>query len=152
TVKARRRKAEVPTPLLPSVQEVHIQRDNTALVGSVYEYVSSFYNVALMASFVPFLVYFILSWGDHLRSRLLFTLEGEPRYTLARALDGVGEMVRAYVIGNFLLGILLSLVSAVIFASVHLPYWAVMAPLSGFLSLVPYVGLPLAMLPPLVAA
>jgi predicted PurR-regulated permease PerM len=35
---------------------------------------------------------------------------------------------------------------------VRLPYWLVVAPLSGFLSLVPYIGLPLALIPPLVAA
>ena len=61
-------------------------------------------------------------------------------------------MVRAYVIGNFLLGLLLSVASALLFASVKLPYWLVVAPMSGFLSLAPYIGLPLALIPPLVAA
>jgi predicted PurR-regulated permease PerM len=101
---------------------------------------------------VPFLVYFILSWRDHLRSRLLSMFEGESRYTLAKAMDGVADMVRAYVIGNFLLGLLLTVISAVLFASVHLPYWLIVAPMSGFLSLVPYIGLPLALIPPLIAA
>jgi hypothetical protein len=45
-------------------------------------------------------------------------------------------MVRAYVIGNFMLGLLLSVASALLFASV-LPYWLIIAPMSGFLSLVP---------------
>jgi predicted PurR-regulated permease PerM len=105
-----------------------------------------------VASFVPFLVYFILSWRDHLRGRLLVMLGGEARYTVAKALDGVADMVRAYVIGNFLLGLLLSVASALLFASVKLPYWIVAAPMSGFLSLAPYIGLPLALIPPLVAA
>ena len=69
-----------------------------------------------MASFVPFLVYFILSWRDHLRGRLLAMLEGDTRYTVSKALDGVAEMVRAYVIGNFLLGLLLSMASGLLFA------------------------------------
>ena len=122
------------------------------MVSYIYDYLRSFYSVLLMASFIPFLVYFILSWGDHLRARLLFTLEGEPRYTLAKALDGVGDMVRAYVVGNFLLGVLLSVASAILFASVRLPYWPVVGPMSGFLSLVPYIGMPLALIPPLIAA
>ena len=37
------------------------------MVSYVYGYLRSFYSVLLMASFIPFLVYFILSWGDHLR-------------------------------------------------------------------------------------
>ena len=67
-------------------------------------------------------------------------------------LGGVADMVRAYVIGNFMLGLLLSVASALLFASVKLPYWLVVAPMSGFLSLVPYIGLPLAMIPPMIAA
>ena len=146
-----KRKSTDPLPA-PPVQEVRVRQEPTAVVSYVYDYLHSFYSVLLMASFIPFLVYFILSWGDHLRSRLLFTLEGEPRYTVAKALDGVGDMVRAYVVGNFLLGILLSVASGILFASVKLPYWPVVGPLSGFLSLVPYIGMPLALIPPMVAA
>jgi len=146
------KKAADPQPSTPPVQEVRVRQEPTAVVSYVYDYLRSFYNVLLMASFIPFLVYFILSWGDHLRARLLFTLEGEPRYTLAKALDGVGDMVRAYVVGNFLLGVLLSVASSILFASVRLPYWPVVGPMSGFLSLVPYIGMPLALIPALVAA
>ena len=146
-----KRKAAEPLPA-PPVQEVRVRQEPTAVVSYIYDYLHSFYSVLLMASFIPFLVYFILSWGDHLRSRLLFTLEGEPRYTVAKALDGVGDMVRAYVVGNFLLGILLSVASGILFASVKLPYWPLVGPLSGFLSLVPYIGMPLALIPPMIAA
>jgi predicted PurR-regulated permease PerM len=136
----------------PAIQEVRVHPEPPPLFNYLYDYVRSFYSVLLMASFVPFLVYFILSWRDHLRGRLLVMVGGEARYTVAKALDGVADMVRAYVIGNFLLGLLLSLVSALLFASVKLPYWIVVAPLSGFLSLAPYIGLPLALIPPLMAA
>jgi predicted PurR-regulated permease PerM len=105
-----------------------------------------------MASFVPFLVYFQLSWGDHLRTRVLYLFDGADRHVAGRALASVAEMVRAYVVGNFLLGVLLSVASSLLFASVKLPYWLVAGPLSGFLSLIPYIGLPLALAPPLVAA
>jgi len=151
TARGKRKGAEPSLPA-PPVQEVRVRPEPTAVVSYVYDYLRSFYNVLLMASFIPFLVYFILSWGDHLRSRLLFTLEGEPRYTVAKALDGVGDMVRSYVVGNFLLGLLLSVASGILFASVKLPYWQVVGPLSGFLSLVPYIGMPLALIPPMVAA
>jgi predicted PurR-regulated permease PerM len=146
-----KRKPTDPVPA-PPVQEVRVRQEPTAVVSYIYEYLHSFYSVLLMASFIPFLVYFILSWGDHLRSRLLFTLEGEPRYTVAKALDGVGDMVRAYVVGNFLLGVLLGVASVILFASVGLPYWQIVGPMSGFLSLVPYIGMPLALIPPLFAA
>jgi predicted PurR-regulated permease PerM len=70
----------------------------------------------------------------------------------ARSMAGVAGMVRAFVVGSFLLGLLLSVLSAVGFWIVRLPYPLLVGPLSGCLSLFPYVGLPLAMIPPLFAA
>lgn len=148
--RAKKKKQDAPEPLF--VPEVRVRPEPTPLLTYIYDYFRSYYSVFLMASFVPFLVYFILSWRDHLRSRLLVMFEGDARYTIAKALDGVADMVRAYVVGNFLLGILLSTASGVLFAMVRLPYWIIVAPLSGFLSLVPYIGLPLALIPPLIAA
>jgi predicted PurR-regulated permease PerM len=148
--RAKKKKQDPPEP--PPIQEVRVRPDPTPLLAYLYSYLRDYYTVFLMASFVPFLVYFILSWRDHLRSRLLVMFEGDARYTITKAIDGLADMVRAYVIGNFLLGVLLSIASCVLFAAVKLPYWLVAAPLSGFLSLVPYIGLPLALIPPLVAA
>jgi len=149
-VRGRKKKVEPPTP--PAVQEVHIQQEPTPIFAYAYSYLADYYNVLLMASFVPFLVYFLLSWRDHILSRYLLLFEGENRQAAMSTWHGLGDMVRAYVIGNFLLGLLLSVASALLFASVKLPYWMIVAPLSGFLSLVPYIGLPLALIPPVVAA
>jgi predicted PurR-regulated permease PerM len=146
-------KKKKPDPVpVPSIQEVRVRPEPTPLFNYAYSYLTSFYSVLLMASFVPFLVYFQLSWGDHIRTRVLYLFDGADRHVAGRALASVAEMVRAYVIGNFLLGLVLSLASSILFASVKLPYWLVAGPLSGFLSLIPYIGLPLALMPPLIAA
>ena len=147
-----KKKTPVPAPAPPAIQEVRVRPEPTPLVSYLYVYLTSFYSVLLMASFVPFLVYFQLSWGDHLRTRVLYLFEGADRHIAGRALVSVAEMVRAYVVGNFLLGLLLSVASSLLFASVKLPYWLVAGPVSGFLSLIPYIGLPLALMPPLIAA
>lgn len=148
TAKAKKKASSEPPP----IPEVRIRTEPTPFVVYFYAYLRDFYDVLLMASFVPFLVYFILSWRDRLRSRLVALMEGEERRTLFKSLDSIADIVRAYVIGNFLLGLLLSVLSAILFASVRLPYWLLVAPISGFFSLVPYIGLPLAMAPPLLAA
>jgi predicted PurR-regulated permease PerM len=153
SVRGKRKPAAPAQPAQPPpIQEVRVRPEPTSMVSYISNYLSSFYNVLLMASFIPFLVYFLLSWRDHLRSRFLYLFEGDGRDAAEHAWARVGEMVRAYVIGNFMLGLLLSVASAILFASVKLPYWLVVAPLSGFLSLVPYIGLPLALVPPLIAA
>ena len=147
-----KKKAPDVVPAVPAIPEFRVHPEPVPLLSYLYDYLRSFYDSLLMASFVPFLVYFILAWRDQLRSRFLAMLEADSRYTVSRALDGMADMVRAYVIGNFLLGILLTVASGLMFASVGLPYWEVVAPLSGFLSLAPYIGLPLALIPPLFAA
>jgi predicted PurR-regulated permease PerM len=118
----------------------------------IASHLSSFYQLLLMASFVPFLVYFMLSWRDHINRSFLQLFQGEARVVASRSLQGIAEMVRAFVVGNFLLGLLLALVSSAMFWFMRLPYPLLVGPLSGLLSLVPYVGLPLATLPPLFAA
>ena len=105
-----------------------------------------------MTSFVPFLVYFMLSWRDHVRRSFLTLFEGADRVIAGKSWQGIADMARAYVFGNFLLGILLSIVSCIAFYMWRLPYWMLLGPISAFLSLVPYVGLPLAMVPPFLAA
>jgi len=134
------------------VQEVRIRPEPTPFYKILYDYVSSLYNVLLMASFVPFLVYFMLAWRDHLRTRFISLFRGELRLAAADGWRRIADVARAYVFGNFLLGILLGVASSIFFASIRLPYWLLVGPVSGFLSLVPYLGLPLAIIPPMVAA
>jgi predicted PurR-regulated permease PerM len=105
-----------------------------------------------MVSFVPFLVYFMLSWRDHLNRSFLQFFQGEGRMVAARSLEGIAGMVRAFVVGNFLLGILLAILSSAVFWVIRLPFPLLVGPLSGLLSLVPYIGLPLALVPPLFGA
>src|SRR2546423_12582202 len=105
-----------------------------------------------MASFVPFLVSFMLSWRDHISRSFLQFFHGEDRLIAARSVQGIAEMVRAFVVGNFMLGMLLAIISSALFWLLGVPYPMLVGPLSGLLSLVPYIGLPLAMIPPLFAA
>ncbi len=150
--RSKTKQPETPAPGPATVQEVHIRQERTSMVSYLYSYMSSYYNVLLMISFVPFLVYFMLSWRDHVRRSFLTLFDGADRVVAGRSWHAIADMARAYVFGNFLLGLLLATASSLCFWSWHLPYWAIVGTVSGFLSLVPYVGLPLAMGPPLLAA
>ncbi len=149
----RRRKAGLPIEPPPvAVQEVKIHSEPRPAIMVMYGYMSRYFHSILMLSFIPFLVYFMLSWSDHVRKSVLQLFRGEERYMVGKSLANVGELTRAYVLGNFILGLFLSGASALGFFLLGVPYWAIVGPLSGFLSLAPYVGLPLAILPPLMAA
>jgi len=148
-----RRSAEPPAPILPPpVQEVRILQERTSVVGYFYSHLNSVYEVLLMASFVPFLVYFMLSWRDHIHRAFLLLFDGSARLVAGNSLQGIAAMVRGFVVGNFALGLFLALLSSLLFWAFRIPYPLLIGPLSGFLSLIPYIGLPLAMVPPLFAA
>jgi predicted PurR-regulated permease PerM len=135
-----------------AIPEVRIHEENTPIGDYIYSRLSSFYQILLMGSFVPFLVYFMLSWRDHINRSFLQFFRGEDRLIAARSMQGIADMVRAFVVGNFLLGLLLAIISSAMFWMMHVPYPMLVGPLSGLMSLVPYIGLPLAMIPPLLAA
>ncbi len=148
----RRKSAEPPPMVAPQVQEVRISQEREPIVNTIYYYLRSFYDVLLMASFVPFLVYFMLSWRDHLRRGYLQLFDGPDRMIAGKSWEGIADMARAYVVGNFILGLLLSAASSLVFFLTKLPYPLLIGPVSAFLSLIPYVGLPLALIPPFFAA
>jgi len=143
-------------PLAPAVPgaipEVRIHDESTPIGDYLLANITSLYRILLMASFVPFLVYFMLSWRDHINRSFLQFFQGEDRLIAARSVQGIADMVRAFVVGNFVLGLLMAMISSVAFWMMHVPYPLLVGPLSGFMSLVPYIGLPLAMIPPLLAA
>jgi predicted PurR-regulated permease PerM len=151
------KKRGTPEPLMavtptPGVQEVRIRPERPPIADFIHSHLGSLYNTLLLASFVPFLVYFMLSWRDHIQPAFLQLFEGPGRVVAATSLDGIASMVRAFVVGNFLLGLLLAIASTAFFWAFPLPYPMLIGPLSGLLSLVPFVGVPLALAPPLLAA
>ncbi len=153
-VSARRRSAQRTQgpPAPPVIQEVRIHQDTNPILDYFYARLGSVYEFLLMASFVPFLVYFMLSWGDHMNRAFLQFFHGAHRAIAAKILQGVGDMVRAFVVGNFLLGVVVAVISCLLFWWISVPFPLLSGALSGFLSIIPYVGLPLALAPPVLAA
>ncbi|HLJ44884.1 MAG TPA: AI-2E family transporter [Bryobacteraceae bacterium] len=148
-----RRRTTTPAAVVaaPPIQEVRIHSDPKPLYSFVYGYVRSFYDIGLMASFVPFLIYFMLSWRDHLKRSFLRLFTGEEQRVAWKSWEGVAAVARVFVVGNFVLALVVGFFTSVFLFAIRLPYWPLIGPLSGFLSMVPYVGLPLAIIPALLA-
>lgn len=151
TPAAKTKKRRPDPPLPPPVQEVRIQQDRPTVLEWLYAYLADLYDAILAASFVPFLVYFMLSWRDHLNKTFLQLFQGDGRTEVGRSLRSVAELTRAYIAGNFVLGVILSVATTLLFLFLRLPYAFLVGPISGFVSLLPYLGLPLAIIPPVIA-
>lgn len=109
----------------------------------------SIYQALIAASFIPFMVYFMLSWHRHVRSATVMLFRMEHRHTAYVTLGLIGKMMRTFLVGNLVVGVLLAVASIGVFAMLHLPFFYFVGPISGFFSLVPYLGVVLALLPPL---
>ena len=152
--RSRRNIPQVPVmPVPPNIiPEVRIHEDRNPIADYIYASLGTLYQFILMASFVPLLVYFMLSWRDHIYKSFLRFFDGPGRMTAARSVQGIAGMARAFVVGNFMIGVMLAAISCALFATIRLPYPFLTGVLSGFVSLVPYAGLVLALLPPVLAA
>ena len=78
---------------------------------------------------------------------MLFKMEN--RNTAYVMLGLISSMIRSFIVGNFIIGVFLSLGSMAAFGLMGLPYFYFVGVISGFLSLIPYLGPILAIIPPL---
>ncbi len=109
-------------------------------------------EVLLIASFVPFLVFFMLSWQDHVRASTVMLFNMENRNTAYVTLGLISQMIRAFIVGNMVIGAILGIVSTVAFWILGVPFFYVIGMISGVVSLLPYLGIVLAILPPVVVS
>ncbi len=109
-------------------------------------------QVFLSITFIPFLVYFMLTWKDHAHSATVRLFPREHRLVAHRTVGRISAMIRSFIVGNVLVGFTNALVSAIVFGQLGIPYFYFLGVISGFASLVPYLGVFLALLPPLAAA
>ena len=105
-------------------------------------------QLAMAASFIPFLVFFMLTWQEHARAATVCLFPPENQRPAYVTIGLISVMVRNFIIGNFLIGLLIGALSTLLFGLLHVPYFYFVGFVSGFLSLVPYLGIVLALLPP----
>jgi predicted PurR-regulated permease PerM len=132
-------------PLAVEVQEAPgLSRVISAGTGTLGE-------VVLAISFIPFLIYFMLTWKDHMLAATVRLFPKEHRLVAHRTAGRISAMIRSFIIGNVLIGLVGAGVSTVVFWYVGIPYFYFLGVITGFASLVPYLGVFLAVLPPLAA-
>jgi predicted PurR-regulated permease PerM len=139
---------EVEGPELPPPPESQKESPITSALVGVGQTLT---EALLMLSFVPFLVYFFLAWKVHIRRNTILMVQAENRVAAERMIDGITQMIYGFVLGNVMIGLMLSAASFLLFWAFGLPYAFFLGPMSGFLSLVPYFGVVLAVVPPFLA-
>ncbi len=128
---------------------IPVQVQSPGLTNLLSSSASQLLDVALAISFVPFLIYFMLTWKSHIHSATLAVFPKEKRLVAFRTIGRISEMVRSFIVGNLVVGLLNAVISTVVFGYVHLPYFYFLGAISAFAGLVPYLGVFFALLAPL---
>lgn len=114
-------------------------------IGSVYAFM-------LTVMFIPFLVFFMLTSKDHLWAASLNLFPIQQRQQAEDVIQAIARMMRQFVVGNLLVGLISACIITPVFAIIGLQYALLMGPLAALLSLVPYIGVALGIFPPLLVA
>jgi len=100
-------------------------------------------------SFVPFLVYFMLASKDHVHVSTVRLFPKEHRLLAHRTVGNISVMIRSYILANVVVGLGNAVVCGAVFWYLGIQYFYFVAIISGFATLIPYVGVFVALLPPL---
>jgi predicted PurR-regulated permease PerM len=130
---------------------IPVEVRNSPASGMVAQNIGALTEVALTIFFIPFLAYFMLSWQQHARTKAVQLFPQEHRTTAYVAVGQISLMMKSFIGGNVVIGLFMSVLSVAVFGLLGLPYFYFLGFISGFLSLMPYLGIALAMIPPLAA-
>jgi predicted PurR-regulated permease PerM len=95
---------------------------------------------ALDLLIIPFFVFYILVDFDRWRHSFDELIPPRFREPFSRLFDEVGRILQSYVLGQLMIAMIMGVLYAIGFAALHVPAWAGLAALSGFLNVIPYVG------------
>ena len=132
-----------------NVQTVRLEQDS-AWGQFLWRGIGSVYVFTVTVAFIPFLVFFMLTSQNHVWAATLNLFPSERRQKAEDVIDGISSMVRQYVLGNVMVAALAAVLTTPTFALIGLPYAMILGPVSAILNLIPYIGMMLAMLPPLI--
>ena len=112
--------------------------------------VGSVGGAIIMAGVVPFLMFFMLVRKDHIYDWLCTTLGSTT--DVPRFVTGVSSMVRGFAGGNLIVGSMMAAVTAGALLAIGMDGAVALGIASGFLNLIPFLGVLLASTVPLLAA
>lgn len=138
-IKGPHSKAPVPVEVQQGPSLFHFLEGGAGMFG----------DIILALSFIPFLVYFMLSWKDHAHRATVQLFPKEHRLAAHRTVARISRMIRGFIIGNLVVGAINSLVSSLVFWQLGISYPYFIGIISGYASLIPYLGIVLGLLPPL---
>jgi predicted PurR-regulated permease PerM len=125
--------------------------EGPSVAGLISKSSDAILDLSLAAGFTPFLVYFMLTLKDRTHIATVRLFPKEHRLLAHRTVGRISRMIRTYIVANVLIGLLNTVLCTLIFWLLGIKYFYFIGALSGFIGLVPYLGVFVSLLPPLAA-
>lgn len=141
------------TPLVEGskhVPEVTVKPAPVNWPGYLVRGVGSISGVLIMAGVLPFLVFFMLAGKDPMSVRI--TNMFQDKMDVPKFVNNLGNMIRGFVLGNLIVGCIMAAGTSVVFLVLGMKGAVALGIVSGFLNLIPFLGLLLAAAVPVAAA
>jgi predicted PurR-regulated permease PerM len=123
-----------------------------ALRAAVVHLIGSLSGLVLEVTFVPFLVFFMLSEKQGMWHSTLQLFPVSRRTSVKETLEDLRDVLRDYLVGMSLMTLIVIAASSVFFWAMGLDYPILIGIVSGLLNMVPYFGAVLSWLPPFLIA
>ena len=123
-----------------------------ALRAAVVHIIGSLSGLVLEVTFVPFLVFFMLSEKQEVWHSTLQLFPVSRRTGIKETLEDLRDVLRDYLVGMSLMTLIVMAASSVFFWAMGLDYPILTGIVSGLLNMVPYFGAVLSWLPPFLIA
>jgi predicted PurR-regulated permease PerM len=130
------------------VRTVQVQEPH-ALRNAILSRMSTLYSFLLAATFIPFLVFFMLAAKRQVWHATMQLFPATQRTSVKETLSDVTQVLRSYVVGTALVGLILVVASWLFFMGIGLEFPFLAALVSGLFNLIPYLGVILSWMPPL---
>ncbi|MGB7623207.1 MAG: AI-2E family transporter [Terriglobia bacterium] len=141
------------TPLVEGSKhgtEVTVRQAPTNWPGYLVRGVGSISGVLIMGGILPFLVFFMLVTKNQMSVRLVNMFGG--KIDVPKFVSNLDNMIRGFVLGNLIVGSMIAAGTSVVFLILGMKGAVTLGIVSGFLNLIPFLGLLLATAVPLAAA
>jgi predicted PurR-regulated permease PerM len=121
--------------------------DNSAVHNLLVRGIGSLYALVLEATFVPFLVFFMLAQKREVWHATLQLFPVNRRTQVKETLDDLRDVLRDYLIGMSVVTLVVVALSSMFFLALGLDYPVLAGIASGIFNMVPYIGAVLAWIP-----
>ena len=138
--------AEITTPA-GTPKPAESSSDSAAIHNLLVRGIGSLYALVLEATFVPFLVFFMLAGKREAWHSTLQLFPVAQRTQVKETLEDLRNVLRDYLVGMTVVSLVVIAFSSIFFLALGLDYPVLTGIVSGLFNMVPYIGAVLAWLP-----